>query len=103
MNRFIVILIPLLMIIIVGLLYNVAVTALHRIHAQNSTSYNVVPSTPNKFKILGQEQRQRLFSSSLGAAKHLKLRSYCQHLRKRRTIILFTLFIKHIKNQLNLE
>ena len=73
MNRLIVILIPLLMIIIVGVLFSVIVTSQHRIHAQNSISYSVVPSIPNKFKVLGQEQRQRLFSSSLGAAKQLNI------------------------------
>jgi hypothetical protein len=63
----------LFMIFIVGLLHIVVVTPQHRTYAQNSTSYIVVPPVPPKFKILGQEQKQRLFSPSFGAMKQINI------------------------------
>jgi hypothetical protein len=63
----------LLMIFILALLYIVVVTSQHKIYAQNSNSHRVVPSVPNKFKMLGQEQRQRLFSPSVRDVKQINI------------------------------
>jgi hypothetical protein len=73
MKRLVAMLMPLLMIFILGLLYVVVVTSQHKIYAQNSTSHSTVPSVPHKFKMLGQEQRQRLFSPSVRDVKHINI------------------------------
>ena len=73
MKRLVAILMPLLMIFILGLLHILVVTYQHRIYAQNSTTYSVVPSGPPKIKMLGQEQRQLLFSPSLQDVKHINI------------------------------
>jgi hypothetical protein len=73
MKRLVTLLMPLLMIFILGLLHILVVTSQHRIYAQNSTMYSVVPSVPHKFKMLGQGQRQLLFSPSLQDVKHINI------------------------------
>src|SRR6266487_756570 len=73
MKRLIAILMPMLMIFILGQLHILVVTSQHRIYAQNSIMYSVVPSVPHKFEMLGQEQRQRLFSPSFQDIKHINI------------------------------
>jgi N,N-dimethylformamidase beta subunit-like protein len=48
-------------------------TLSQRIQAQNSTSYRIIPPPPHQFKTIGQEQKQRLFSSVIGSKQHLNI------------------------------